>query len=54
MNHLNVKNDKSFAEQRVRGVDGASVAHMSLCTIFDGERIANSDGEGCWSFRMSD
>ena len=29
-------------------------SRVSLCTIFDGERIANRDGEGCWSFRMRD
>jgi anti-sigma B factor antagonist len=27
---------------------------MSVCTVFDGERFANSDGEGCWSFQMRD
>jgi hypothetical protein len=27
---------------------------MSLCTIFDGKRFANSDGEGCWRFLKRD
>jgi hypothetical protein len=33
---------------------GTLAEDVSVCTIFDGERIANRDGEGCWSFRMRD
>jgi hypothetical protein len=40
--------------QSKRSVDPDPTGTLSLCTIFDGKRIANRDGEGCWSFRMRD